>query len=1043
MAAAASKDEGLTQVRALVETFAANVEHYRSRDFDETSTRTLFIDKLFETLGWDVTSPAPDREVVFHARTSYPGTAAGEEDWDSELSPEQLDARAERTDIPDYTFTLAGRTRFCVEAKRPHAGITGRNSTFQVKTYAWNRYLPFSVITDFDRLRIFSTTQRPDRDRPRTGLMPGFDLGHREYEAEWDRLWGLLSREAVLAGDAERAAKKATPRGAVTVDESFLRDLALWREELGQDLLVRHPDLTPYELDEATQRILDRLVFVRVVEDRSVEPNVVLRRYARLTDSYRALCGEFRRLDAVYNGQLFAEHHSERLEVSDGVIQRIIAGLYAVDGSPYRFDVFKADFLGKVYERFLGKEFTIKGGQAVLADKPEVRHAGGVFYTPRWVVDHMVASVLDPLLEGRSPKQVASLRLVDPACGSGTFLLGLFDRLIHWHEEHYTANPTKDQDRHYVDRHGRRRLTSDFKGQIALNNIYGADIDPQAVEVAQMSLYLRILEEESAASLFSQPRLIEGARLPSLSRNIRSGNSLIESTDVPPELHADFDARRAINPFDWRDENRGFGAVFEDRGGFDVVIGNPPYTRVQTLRSFHPAATNIVEQKYTAATAGFDLANLFTERALALLRPGSRNSPGGTLAFITSRGFAETDSGEPLRALLAKGRHVRSIVDFGAGRVFADAGAYTVILTATAKANDSLLLTRVPDPPSEQQLAQSLRSQLLTATLSTSALDEQPWTLSLPAEDALLRRLAAAHPSLGQISGDSIFQGVITGADSVFRAHDVGPDPDQPGCRLVRPFAADADSPPLAFETLLLRPVYAGRSDFRPFQAGPAHEWIVLPYRVPDHGGTMSLLPFADIEREAPGVASWLLANRAALVARSGTWTDLNWHSYSRRQNLEKFACPKVMVPSMLDRLCAVYDTDGHYFVNVSTGGYGIGNDPAFGAEPEYVAALLNSSLLTWVLKRMSRAWRGGWFEARKGNLERLPIAVPDVDIQRRLVALHAQVAAAVAARTADPEDPGAARVAAVALASFDHEVFRLYELSFAEMDVLAAAATD
>jgi hypothetical protein len=255
---------------------------------------------------------------------------------------------------------------------------------------------------------------------------------------------------------------------------------------------------------------------------RNVEPTIVLRRYARLNDSYRALCAEFRRLDAVYNGQLFAAHHSERLEISDGVIQNIIAGLYAMDGSPYRFDAFKADFLGKVYERFLGKQFVIEGDRAVLVDKPEVRHAGGVYYTPRWVVDHMVAAVLDPLLEGRTPVKVASLRLLDPACGSGTFLLGLYDRLIHWHEDYYSANPTKDGDRHYEDRTGRRRLTSDFKGQIAVNNVYGADVDAQAVEVAQMSLYLRILEEETSATLVAQPRLIEGARLPSLSKNIRA-----------------------------------------------------------------------------------------------------------------------------------------------------------------------------------------------------------------------------------------------------------------------------------------------------------------------------------------------------------------------------------------------------------------------------------------------------------------------------------------------------------------------------------------
>jgi len=331
---AASKAEGLVLIQKLVATFAANRPHYKSRLFDETSTRTLFIDKLFEALGRDVTSSDPNRDVVFHARNKYAGTTAGEDNWDRELSQEQLDARAERTDVPDYTFSLSGKTRFCVEAKRPHSGITGKDDTFQIKTYAWNKYLKYSVITDFDKLRVFGTTLRPDRDKVKTGLMAGFDLSHTDYAAKWDSIWTLLSRESVLAGDAEATARKAAPRGAVTVDESFLRDLATWREALGQDLLIRHPDLQPYELDEATQRILDRLVFVRVVEDRDVEPTIVLRRYARLTDSYRQLCAEFRRLDGVYNGQLFAPHHSERLEVSDGVIQRLIAGLYVVDDRP-------------------------------------------------------------------------------------------------------------------------------------------------------------------------------------------------------------------------------------------------------------------------------------------------------------------------------------------------------------------------------------------------------------------------------------------------------------------------------------------------------------------------------------------------------------------------------------------------------------------------------------------------------------------------------------------------------------------------------------
>lgn len=1036
MTVARSKEEGLEAIRALVATFEANAAHYRSRDFDETSTRTAFVDRLFEALGWDVTSAAPDREVVFHARHTSSPELAGDSAWDEDLSADEIEARGEQTDIPDYSFHTAGELRFCVEAKRPHTGIRGRTSVFQVKTYAWNRKLTFSVITDFDSLRVYTTATRPDRNRPEAGLLAGYDLRHTEYVAHWDALWTLLSRESVTAGSSERRAAAARPRGAVGVGESFLRDLETWRAELGSDLLRRHPDLTVRELGEATQRILDRLVFIRVVEDRQVEPAIVLKRYARLPDAYRALCGEFRRLDAVYNGQLFAEHHSERLEVSDGLITRLIAGLYTSGGSPYRFDAFRADFLGEVYERFLGKHFEITGHTAKLVDKPEVRHAGGVYYTPRWVVDHMVSSALDPFLAGRRPNQVAELKIVDPACGSGTFLLGVFDRLVRWHEEYYTQHPTQDRDRHYVDGLGRTRLTSDFKGRILVNNVHGVDIDPQAVEVAQMSLYLRVLEEETSATLNAQRRLFEAAHLPSLSRNVRAGNSLLETADVPAELATDFEARRHLNPFDWRDETRGFGAVMSQRGGFDVVLGNPPYTRVQALRRFHPEQAALVEKRYSTATSGFDLATVFTERGLELLRPHASNRTPSVLTYITTRTFTETDAATALRSLLSRGGHVDSVIDFGAGRVFPEAGAYTVVLTLRARRQSHWRLTRVPAPPDTAALADALTDPVLNAELPGQPPADETWTLSLPAEDLLLRRLSEKHPNLADVSGDSIFQGVITGADGVFRATDVGPDPDDPERRLVRPFAADPDSEPLAAELRVLRPVYAGKSDFEPFRTAQSSEWMILPYSSDEREANMTLVPFATLQREAPNVAAWLRNNEETLRGRAGTWIAGNWYSYSRRQNLEKFQGDKVLVPSMLDRLCATYDTSGHYFVNVSTGGYGIGNDPEQGADPEYVAALLNSTLLTWVLRRMSRAWRGGWFEARKGNLGRLPIAVPEAARQQELVSMYREVVAAVTASADAPDDADRARLAASARQAFDHTVAALYGLSFVERDL-------
>ncbi len=299
---------------------------------------------------------------------------------------------------------------------------------------------------------------------------------------------------------------------------------------------------------------------------------------------------------------------------------------------------------------------------------------------------------MKPLVEGVTPRAVANLRIVDPTCGSGSFLLGALDYLIRWHENYFENHPTETPERHFRDAQGNRRITSETKGDILARNIYGVDIDPQAVEVTQMSLYLKVLEGEDQQTLTRQ-RLFHHTYLPPLHGNIMCGNSLLGFSDVPPELLHDELAYR-INPFDWHDEHHGFGKVFSSRGGFDAVIGNPPYTRVQVLRRFRPEEANLYAVKYKSASAGsFDIAGPFVEKGLSILRQTS--SATRRFGYIVSRQFTETDAGRPLRESLSNGQHVEEIVDFGDGFVFEGIGAYTLLLHLTARANSEYLLTRV------------------------------------------------------------------------------------------------------------------------------------------------------------------------------------------------------------------------------------------------------------------------------------------------------------------------------------------------------------
>lgn len=1041
MSVAETRTEGRAIVERLVVAFRSNLAYYKSSAYTETATRTQFIDPLLRALGWDVGDQAgagPRREVLVENVQREAADFTGEDEWDDDLSEEELAERTPVVSFPDYLHRVDMENRFVVEAKKPSINLRRKAPSFQAKSYAWSMRLPIAVLTDFEELRVFDARYRPEYERPDMGVIGDLDLRYDGYLDAWPQLWDLLSREAVVGGSLSEFVSRTSSRGTQPVDRAFLAELADWRLLVAGDLKERNPDLDRWEIAEATQRILDRVVFLRTLEDRGVLADTVLRRYARRPDAYQRLVGEFRRLDDVYNGQLFAEHFSERLDLSDRVFQRLVEALY-YPRCPYRFDAIGVDLLGSIYERFLGQEIVVNArGQVEAEDKPEVRHAGGVYYTPRWIVERIVASTIGPLVEGKTPRGIANLRIVDPACGSGAFLLGAFEYLVRWHENYYGDHPDETPDRHFVTAKGERRLTSDAKANILANNIYGVDIDPQAVEVTQMSLYMAVLEGESAASLAAQQRLFEQAYLPRLDRNIRCGNSLLSPADLDEGvLFGEEELRRRVNPFDWHDNRLGFGQVFLSRHGFDAVIGNPPYTRVQVLRRYRADEASAYQRKYAAASEGsFDISFAFVERGLELLRPGD-----GRLGFIVTRQIAETSAGAALRRLLSARQHVAEIVDFGDGLVFEGVGAYTMLLLLTEARSRTFRLTRVPPPPTRDALNGAIApGSLFTAEVPSRVLGESEWSLSLPAEESLLQRLAKEFSPLGDLCNDVVFQGVTTGGDYVYRLRDLGPDPRDGALRRV---ARRDDGTATVIEQTLLRPVLAGRSDIRRFSVKPASEVLLLPYER-DLRDRFVLMPEEVLRRDYPQAWAWLESNRVALMRRSGHWDDRNWWAYSARKNMERFEEPKVLIPYMVDQLCAFNDINSHYFVNVSTGGYGI---PASNVEdPAYLAALLNSRLLSWVLRRYSRAFRGGWFAARKGNLVKLPIAPADVANRRDIVALYDRCTEANdALRTArtDRAVDLAERALAEAATRFDRAVEALYGLSEEEVALLCTALTD
>jgi predicted type IV restriction endonuclease len=573
-----SKDAAYKIVEDLVIRFEEQIVSYKKSDYNETQTRRDFIDPFFKALGWDMDNSQGNAEAyreVIHEDKVKVGAA---------------------TKAPDYSFKLAGGKRlFFVEAKKPSVAVKEEiMPAYQIRRYAFSAKLPISILTDFEEFAIYDCNKKPiATDKPSVGRVKY--LTYKEYLNEFDFIWDTFSKERVLKGSFDKfIAADKNKKGTTTVDKEFLISLDEWRKQLALNIALRNEALNEDELNFVVQQTLDRLIFLRIAEDRGVEEYGRLQNLLKGENFYQNLFTYFKEADSKYNSGLFdfkKDTISFNVAMDNKTIKGIINELY-YPISPYEFSVLSVEILGSAYEQFLGKQIKLTAGhRAIIEEKPEVRKAGGVYYTPQYIVEYIVENTVGKLTTGKKPADVAKLKIVDPACGSGSFLLGAYQYLLNWHLQFYKpgfekqtaiAQNSKDynekqrnealKERNKLPLTPTGNLTTALKKQILLNNIYGVDIDTQAVEVTKLSLLLKCMEGETGSSITAEMRFGERI-LPTLENNIKSGNSLIDMDFYDGQIDFEPALEKKVKPFSWQ---KGFADVFK-QGGFDAVIGNPPW----------------------------------------------------------------------------------------------------------------------------------------------------------------------------------------------------------------------------------------------------------------------------------------------------------------------------------------------------------------------------------------------------------------------------------------------------------------------------------
>ncbi len=587
-------DQGKEDVAKLCRYFATNRQAFLASGVKEAHVRQSLIDPFFESLGWDVRN-----------------TAMTAPQYREVIPEDSLDVEGHQK-APDYAFRVGTLPKFYAEAKKCGVNIGSDPApAYQLRRYGWSARVALSVLTDFEELGVYDCTKRPGQgDKASHARIQYFHFD--EYPDRWRELWDVFSREAVWSGAFDQYAASKRKRGTSEVDVEFLKEIEGWRERLARNIAIRNKGLSSDDLNAAVQLTIDRVVFLRMAEDRGMEPYEQLLKLCERSDIYprfmRDLC---RRADQKYNSGLFhfqketgvsenPDRITPELTVDDKVFKLILESLYFAHGSPYHFGVMPVEILGTVYERFLGNVIRLTAGHHAKVElKPEVRKAGGVYYTPAYIVEYIVKHTVGRQIKGRSPAQLkgkggdrppglspkgqvgmpaSPFRVLDMACGSGSFLLGayqcLLDYCLKWYIEH---KPETRKKAVYMDPgNGEWRLTIEEKKRLLTTHIFGVDIDPQAVEVSKLSLLLKVLEGETDQSLSLSLLSFSDRALPNLADNIKCGNSLIGSDYFTGKLIPDPDEMKRVNPFDWKQ-------AFPDAmkaGGFDCVIGNPPYFNV-------------------------------------------------------------------------------------------------------------------------------------------------------------------------------------------------------------------------------------------------------------------------------------------------------------------------------------------------------------------------------------------------------------------------------------------------------------------------------
>ena len=945
-------------IEQLVQNYEANRAEYLKTEYNETLLRNEFLDPLFQLLEWDVRNasgkPSNQREVILE---------------------EGLKADANsNTKKPDYTFRLFSERKFFVEAKKQSVPVHQNDSSArQVRRYGFTAKLKISILSNFEYLIIYdcSIPVEGDDSFQRARIR---SYHYSEYIEKIEELKLLIGKNSVYTGEFDRQWQDIEDRiNHYSVDKLFLTQINEWRLRLGNEIKINSPEVDIQELNDAVQSYINRLIFLRVCEDRNIEQYKSLLNIAD-EEQHEVLLAKFIEADNKYNSGLFDQLLSDEIVSNvDSVFWEIIRQLYFPE-SPYSFAVFGSDVLGQIYEIFLWEKLCINDGDVILKPKPENQDRD-IVTTPNFIVSRIVEEVLGKKAQPIPFSDLLSLRIADIACGSGAFLLEAFQQLCDLAIDKLTV---ENPDVLIPTNIGTFKLPYEIKRELLTTCIFGIDSDYNAVEAAKFGLLLKLLENEEINSLGeSLPYL------PTLNDNLRWGNSLIESNDVERLSQED---QNTINPFNFGEEK------------FDVIIGNPPYMSTEHIKKYLPLEKPVYSSKYRSAYKQYDKYFVFTERAISLL--GNE----GILGYIIPSKLMKVGAGLRLRELLSRNEGgLYSLVSFGAIQVFPNKSTYTCLVFVSASTYTEIEYEEVHNMES-WTLKEDNR--LYTNSFPKENLESDVWGFYPSSLQGVYEKILNQSVSLTEIAGRGrVTNGIQTSRNSLY---------------IIRPEEIDdtfayfnIKGENHKVEKELLRSYYetprrsVEKAKFNTYNYLTPNAFVIFPYRI--EGDNVSVIEEPELEDSFPFCHKYFKHYEDAIRSRdvSPPIQEHDWYKFGRSQHLNSWDSEEKLVVGVLstgDKY--VLDNTKAIVSSGGTAGYciiSLPNESHYSIY--YIQAILNSKYCEWFAGLYGEVFRGGYIARGTKILEKLPIRTIDfenaedlakhnsiAELQKALVDIHSQL---------------------------------------------------